>query len=449
MVFLSVLLAMAFSWRVGLMIFAGKSIGLEIELGRFVWSLRPDPLGAVFGLIASTLWLFTAAYSFGFMGNKERQHTFYAFFLLALCVTLGVAFAGNLVTLYLFYEFLSFATYPLVIHERTPEAMRAGKKYILYSLSGAGLLLVAIVLTYHQAGNLAFGARPILEGLSGPGLNWLLLLFVLGFGVKAAVMPLHHWLPSAMVAPTPVSALLHAVAVVYSGAYGILRVVYSVFGRELAGELVFSKIFLYFIVFTILAGIIVAIRQDHLKRRLAYQTISHLSYILLGAFTLTPWGLAGAVFHMISYSTLKITLFFCAGIISELTGESSISRIKGIGQRLPATMVLFVIGTLGMIGILPLNTFWGKYYLMKGSVAGGMWPLVLVLIISGILNGVCFIPFIIKAFSRERTQPAGKRGFREYALFIPPLFLTITAVIMGLWPGMVWPAVQAVVEWFF
>lgn len=449
MVFLSVLLAMAFSWRVGLMIFAGKSIGLEIELGRFVWSLRPDPLGAVFGLIASTLWLFTAVYSFGFMGNKERQHTFYAFFLLALCVTLGVAFAGNLVTLYLFYEFLSFATYPLVIHERTPEAMRAGKKYILYSLSGAGLLLVAIVLTYHQAGNLAFGARPILEGLSGPGLNWLLLLFVLGFGVKAAVMPLHHWLPSAMVAPTPVSALLHAVAVVYSGAYGILRVVYSVFGRELAGELVFSKIFLYFIVFTILAGIIVAIRQDHLKRRLAYQTISHLSYILLGAFTLTPWGLAGAVFHMISYSTLKITLFFCAGIISELTGESSISRIKGIGQRLPATMVLFVIGTLGMIGILPLNTFWGKYYLMKGSVAGGMWPLVLVLIISGILNGVCFIPFIIKAFSRERTQPAGKRGFREYALFIPPLFLTITAVIMGLWPGMVWPAVQAVVEWFF
>ncbi|MFI5359133.1 MAG: proton-conducting transporter membrane subunit [Halanaerobiales bacterium] len=449
MVFLSVLLAMAFSWRVGLMIFAGKSIGLEIELGRFVWSLRPDPLGAVFGLIASTLWLFTAVYSFGFMRNKERQHTFYAFFLLALCVTLGVAFAGNLVTLYLFYEFLSFATYPLVIHERTPEAMRAGKKYILYSLSGAGLLLVAIVLTYHQAGNLAFGARPILEGLSGPGLNWLLLLFVLGFGVKAAVMPLHHWLPSAMVAPTPVSALLHAVAVVYSGAYGILRVVYSVFGRELAGELVFSKIFLYFIVFTILAGIIVAIRQDHLKRRLAYQTISHLSYILLGAFTLTPWGLAGAVFHMISYSTLKITLFFCAGIISELTGESSISRIKGIGQRLPATMVLFVIGTLGMIGILPLNTFWGKYYLMKGSVAGGMWPLVLVLIISGILNGVCFIPFIIKAFSRERTQPAGKRGFREYALFIPPLFLTITAVIMGLWPGMVWPAVQAVVEWFF
>lgn len=449
MVFLSVLLAMAFSWRVGLMIFAGKSIGLEIELGRFVWSLRPDPLGAVFGLIASTLWLFTAVYSFGFMGNKERQHTFYAFFLLALCVTLGVAFAGNLVTLYLFYEFLSFATYPLVIHERTPEAMRAGKKYILYSLSGAGLLLVAIVLTYHQEGNLAFGARPILEGLSGPGLNWLLLLFVLGFGVKAAVMPLHHWLPSAMVAPTPVSALLHAVAVVYSGAYGILRVVYSVFGRELAGELVFSKIFLYFIVFTILAGIIVAIRQDHLKRRLAYQTISHLSYILLGAFTLTPWGLAGAVFHMISYSTLKITLFFCAGIISELTGESSISRIKGIGQRLPATMVLFAIGTLGMIGILPLNTFWGKYYLMKGSVAGGMWPLVLVLIISGILNGVCFIPFIIKAFSRERTQPAGKRGFREYALFIPPLFLTITAVIMGLWPGMVWPAVQAVVEWFF
>ncbi|HHU92920.1 MAG TPA: monovalent cation/H+ antiporter subunit D family protein [Halanaerobiaceae bacterium] len=451
-VFLSVLLALVFSWRTGLLVFAGKSIGLKVELGRFVWSLRPDPLGVVFGLIASTLWLFTGVYSFGYMDNKEKQGSYYVFFLLALCVTLGVAFAGNLVTLYLFYEFLSFATYPLVIHERSPEAMKSGKKYILYSLSGAGLLLVAIVLTHHLAGNLAFGAGPILEGLSGPGLNWLLLLFALGFGVKAAVMPLHHWLPSAMVAPTPVSALLHAVAVVYSGAYGIVRVVYSVFGRELAGELVFSKIFLYVIVFTILAGIIVAIRQDHLKRRLAYQTISHLSYILLGAFTLTPWGLAGAVFHMISYSTLKITLFFCAGIISELTGKSSISKMKGIGRGLPGTMVLFATGTLGMIGILPLNTFWGKYYLMKGSVAGGMWPLALVLIISGILNGVCFIPFIIKAFSGEKNQPAGKtgkRGYREYALFIPPLVLTIAAISMGLLPGMVWPAVQAVVDWFF
>ena len=297
------------------MVFAGESVRVAGELGGLAFSLDPDPLGAVFGLIASTLWPFTAVYSFGYMAGKHKQRTFFTFFLMSLTMTLGVAFSGNLIALYLFYELLTFATYPLVIHERSAEAMKAGAKYILYSLSGAGAILIAIVLTYAWSGKLDFSGGPILANSLSPGLNWLLVLFVGGFGVKAAIMPLHRWLPAAMLAPTPVSVLLHAVAVVYSGVYGVLRTVYSVFGHELIGQLGIRNILPWIAVITILAGIVIAARQDVLKRRLAYQTVSHLSYILLGAFILNEWGLAGAIFHMISYSTLKITLFFCAGII--------------------------------------------------------------------------------------------------------------------------------------
>ena len=265
---------------------------------------------------------------------------------------------------------MTFVTYPLVIHERSPEAIKAGTKYILYSIFGAGIILVAIVITYKWTGNLDFTNQPILQGLEGYGLNWLLGLFIIGFGVKAAIMPLHRWLPGAMVAPTPISALLHAVAVVYSGVYGILSVVNSIFGIELMVQLELSRILPWIAIFTILVGVIIATRQDILKRRLAYHTISQLSYILLGTFVLQPWGLAGAILHMFNYSTLKITLFFCAGIIEEQLGIKQVSKMEGIGWKLPKTFIAFGLASLGMIGMLPLNTFWSKYYLMKGSIAG-------------------------------------------------------------------------------
>mgnify|MGYP000897105846 CR=1 FL=1 len=438
-----------FTWRTAFMVFAGESVRVAGELGGLAFSLDPDPLGAVFGLIASTLWPFTAVYSFGYMAGKHKQRTFFTFFLMSLTMTLGVAFSGNLIALYLFYELLTFATYPLVIHERSAEAMKAGAKYILYSLSGAGAILIAIVLTYAWSGKLDFSGGPILANSLSPGLNWLLVLFVGGFGVKAAIMPLHRWLPAAMVAPTPVSALLHAVAVVYSGVYGVLRTVYSVFGHELIGQLGIRNILPWIAVITILAGIVIAARQDVLKRRLAYQTVSHLSYILLGAFILNEWGLAGAIFHMISYSTLKITLFFCAGIISEKTGEIKVSKMGGIGRSLPKTMVAFSIATMGMIGMLPLNTFWGKYYLMKGSVGAGKWPLAVVLIISGILNAICFVPVIINAFKGECTKTNGEKGGGVSLMLAPTLVLVIVALLIGLMPGIVWPGVEAVVNWFY
>lgn len=442
-------LGIFFSWRVALLVFSGESVRIAGEFAGFPWSLDPDPLGAVFGLIASSLWLFAGVYSFGYMEGKEKQKTYYSFLLLSLSVTLGVAFSGNLVALYLFYELLTFATYPLVIHERTEEARRSGAKYIMYSLFGAGAILVAMVLTYSWSGSLDLTGDAILAGFTGSGLNWLLGLFIVGFGVKAAIMPLHSWLPGAMVAPTPVSALLHAVAVVYSGAYGIVRVVYSVFGHELVAQLTISKVMPWVIGFTILMGVIIAARQDVLKRRLAYQTISHLSYILLGAFTLQPWGLAGAIMHMISYSTLKVSLFFCAGIISEQTGKTDISRMGGVGWKLPKTMVAFSIAAIGMIGMLPLNTFWGKYYLMKGSVAGGKWPLAVVLVLSGIINAICFIPLIVDAFRGERAQVNKEKGSRLNLMLVPTLTLSGISLLIGIWPGIVWPGVQAVVNSFF
>ena len=438
-----------FSWQVALMVFAGENFRIVGEFGGLAWSLDPDPLGAVFGLIASTLWLFTTVYSFGYMAGKHKQRTYYTFLLISFSVTLGVAFSGNLVALYLFYELLTFATYPLVIHERSSGAVKAGAKYILYNLSGAGALLIAIVITYGWAGNLDFAGGPILADCLKNGLNWLLVLFTIGFGVKAAIMPLHRWLPAAMVAPTPVSALLHAVAVVYSGVYGILRVVYSVFGHELMAELSFSSMLPLIAAFTILVGVTIATQQDVLKRRLAYHTISQLSYILLGAFTLQPSGLTGAILHMISYSTLKVTLFFCAGIIAEQTGEIKVSKMGGVGWSLPMTMAAFGIASLGMIGMLPLNTFWSKYYLMKGSVAGGRWPLALVLIASGIINAVCFIPTVVTAFRGKSVQPNAERGGRVALMLAPTLLLAAIALSIGLWPGIVWPGVQAVVNWFF
>ncbi|NLH97706.1 MAG: monovalent cation/H+ antiporter subunit D family protein [Clostridiaceae bacterium] len=438
-----------FSWLTALSVFAGKGTRIGFVSGDLEWSLDPDPLGAVFGLIASTLWMFATVYSFGYMAEKSGQRVYYSFFLFSLSAAVGVAFAGNLVTLYLFYELLTLATYPLVIHERTPEAAAAGTKYIMYNLSGAGAILIAIIITYRYAGDPGFTGGPVLAGVNSPMLGWLLVMYIVGFGVKAALMPLHRWLPAAMVAPTPVSALLHAVAVVYAGVFGVIRVVYSVFGRGLAGQLGISRVLPWVAASTILAGVIVALRQDVLKRRLAYQTVSHLSYILLGAFTLQPWGLAGAMMQMITYPFMKMTLFFCAGIIARQTGETRISRMGGVGRKLPWTMAAFTAAALGMTGMLPLSTFWGKYYLMKGSVAGGMWPFALVLAASGLINAACFIPVVVQAFRGDKTPSCKEKGGSMALMFAPAAALVVIALVTGLVPGIVWPGAEAVTDWFF
>ena len=277
---------------------------------------------------------------------------FFGFFALCVSTTVGIAFAENMLTLFLFYEMLTICTYPLVIHEETPEAFRAGRKYLAYTLIGGACVLIASAITFRSPGR-SRSQRPGSSARRGCGLRPCCSssrLFIAGFGVKAAIMPLHGWLPSAMVAPTPVSALLHAVAVVKAGAFGILRVIYCVFGVDLLRELGFTQPLAWLAAFTIIAGSLIAIMQDNFKRRLAYSTISQLSYIVLGASLLTPYGATAAIVHIANQAFPKITMFFVAGAIQRKTGKTKISELAGIGHQMPYTMGAFTVAALSFIG---------------------------------------------------------------------------------------------------
>lgn len=438
----------------GLMIFSLRSNlypVVEVGLASLSWKLRLDPLGFTYAVIASTLWVFAGVYSFGYMEHDQKHRQYFTFFLLSAGITLGIAFSGNLFTFYLFYELLTFSTYPLVVHQGNKEALESGTKYIKYSLIGASFILAGLVMLWQiTGGNLDFNSLPILFGMaSTKRLVVLFLLFITGFGVKAAVMPFHGWLPSAMVAPTPVSALLHAVAVVNAGVFGILRTIYSVFGPELVQNLGVRWFFLAICSITILMGSFIALKQDVLKKRLAYSTISQLAYILLGAFLLHPLALAGAILHMIFHSTLKIVLFFSAGIVAEETGYLKVSELKGVGSVLPLTLGSFGLVSLGMIGMLPLSGFWSKYYLLQGSLITNSSVLLVVLLFSGLLNAFYFIPITISAFTGKSELKPVTRTNSLIFMLAPTLVLAAVALIFGLWPGLTLPLVDAVVAQFF
>lgn len=399
------------------------------------FSFRVDPLGALFGGAASVLWVFSVLYSIGYMAHEHNRNRYFIFYLLSLGVTMGIAFAANLFTLYLFYELLTLATYPLVIHEGNEEAQKAGIRYIIYSFAGAGLVLFSLLITYGMVGTLAFTPGGIMGEMAVMMPQVLRIIFVtylLGFGVKAAIMPLHSWLPAAMAAPTPVSALLHAVAVVKSGVFGILRVMYSIFGTESMMELDLGIIAAVLVSFTILLASIIAMRQDVLKRRLAYSTISQLGYITLGAALLTPVGLTGALLHIINHALLKITLFFCAGAIITVTGKKKISELNGLGRRMPLTMLAFTIGSIGMIGILPVNGFISKWYLLEGSLERGMPIFLIILITSALLNAAYFLPIVTAAFFKKGDFEPVRGPEAPLTMLIPIVTLAVTCVVVGI-----------------
>src|SRR6056297_135096 len=364
-------------------------------------SFRVDGLGMLFALVASFLWIFTSMYSIGYMrGLKEHSQTrFFSFFAVALSATIGVAFSANLLTLYLFYEILSLATYPLVTHHQDKEARISGRKYLAYILgTSIGLVLPAMILCYHLAGTLEFSQQGFLVGTASKStLTVLLFLFVFGFA-KAAIMPLHSWLPAAMVAPTPVSALLHAVAVVKVGVFSIVRVLTGVFGIDLLAQLNLASFVAYLAAITIVVGSLIALSQDELKRRLAFSTISQLSYIVLGVALLSPKGMLGGLIHIAMHAFGKITLFFCAGAIMVATGKKFISQMNGIGRRMPVTMTAFFIGSLSVIGLPPTGGFFSKWYLVLGTVEANQLPLLVVLLVSSFLNAVYFLPIVFRGF---------------------------------------------------
>jgi multicomponent Na+:H+ antiporter subunit D len=386
--------------RVLLDVFPGVPLAFEVE-----------PLGLLFALVASGLWFVTAIYTIGYMRANEPEHQarFYACFALALASTIGIAFAANLLTLFVFYEALTLVTYPLVTHHGDEEARRGGRTYLALLLTTSTLfLLPAIVVTWAVSGTLAFEPGGILAGkISGPAATALLALYAFGIG-KAALMPFHRWLPAAMVAPTPVSALLHAVAVVKAGVFTFAKVLIYTFGADASGAQ-FGWL-VYVAGFTIIAASVVALRADNLKRRLAYSTVSQLSYIVLAGALLAPISLIGAILHVAAHAFGKITLFFAAGAIYTAAGKTEVSQLDGLGRRMPWTFAAFGLASLSMIGLPPMAGLLGKWYMVAGAMQAQSWVALAVLIASTLLNAGYFVPIVHRAFLRPASGTTAVHG---------------------------------------
>ena len=378
--------------------------------------LTVEPLGMLFGLVASGLWFVTSIYSIGYMraGNEPRQTRFFACFAVALASTMGVAFAGNMLTLFIFYEALTLSTYPLVVHHQTQESIRAGRTYLGILLgTSIGLLLLAILWTWNLTGTLDFTPGGILQGrVDGPIVGLLLFLYMFGIG-KAALMPIHRWLSAAMVAPTPVSALLHAVAVVKAGVFTVMKVIVYIFGIDFLKTTGTSEWLMYVAAITLILASLVAWTKDNLKERLAYSTVSQLAYVVLGGALANGWGVIGGGMHIAMHAFGKITLFFCAGAIYVATNKTRISDMAGIGRTMPVTTFAFLIGALSVTGLPPMGGAWSKWYLMLGAVEAEQPVLVAVLMISSLLNVAYLIPIVARGYflPAPETVAAGTGAF--------------------------------------
>ncbi|MFW5791646.1 MAG: monovalent cation/H+ antiporter subunit D family protein [Desulfohalobiaceae bacterium] len=398
-------------------------------------ALRVDALGMLFALVASSLWIVTSLYSIGYMRaeNEHSQTRYFSFFALALSATIGVAFSANLLTLYLFYEMLSFATYPLVTHHQDQESRISGRKYLAFIVgTSIGLVLPAMLIIYNMTGTLDFGPEGILAAgeHSATVIALLLFMFVFGFA-KVGIMPFHAWLPAAMVAPTPVSALLHAVAVVKVGAFSVVRVITGIFGVGMLSSLNLGLVIGAVASVTILLASLIALTQDNLKRRLAFSTIGQLSYIVLGVALLSPRGMTGGMVHIAMHAFGKITLFMCAGAIFVAAGKKYVSQLDGIGRRMPVTMLAFFIGSLSVIGLPPCGGFISKWYLLLGSLESGHTAFVLVLLGSSFLNTVYFMPIVYRAFFKAPQGEDAATGFAEApVLCTAPLVLTAASSVV-------------------
>jgi multicomponent Na+:H+ antiporter subunit D len=394
-------------------------------------AFRVEPLGMLFAALASGLWIINSVYSIGYMrGNREQRQTrYYTCFALALGATMGVAFAANLFTLFLFYEMLTLSTYPLVSHKGDADTVRSARVYLGVLLATSiGLFLPAIIWTYHIAGSGDFTAGGILATrLSGPDVGLLLGLFVFGVG-KAAVIPVHRWLPAAMVAPTPVSALLHAVAVVKAGVFTITKIIVYVFGVDFLFSTPGSGWLVCAAAFTIVGASVIALRQQNLKRLLAYSTVAQLSYVLMAAAVLKPLAEVGAAVHMVAHAFGKITLFFAAGAIYTASKKTELHQLRGIGRRMPWTMGAFTVGALSMIGVPPTAGFVSKWYILAGSFQADNLLAIFTIIASTVLNAAYFLPILYMAwFERdpEGSKPHGEAPLPAVMAVVVTALLTL------------------------
>ncbi|MGD0843924.1 MAG: monovalent cation/H+ antiporter subunit D family protein [Geobacteraceae bacterium] len=407
---------------------------------------RLDGLGALFAFTSSFLWIAAAFYCIGYMrALKEHAQTrFYVCYAVSVGAGVGVAFAGSLFTLYLFYELISIFTYPLVMHHQDEEGYLGGRKYIIYLMfTSKAFLLSAITLTYVICGTLDFSTNGVVNGIFPAGADRTMvtvtyLLFLFGFA-KAGIMPLHNWLPDAMVAPTPVSALLHAVVVVKAGVFSICRIMLSLFGVALLQGSGLGLFTAYFVSFTIIIASVIALTKTNLKARLAYSTVSQLSYVILGVAMLTPRGISGGLMHIANHAFAKITLFFCAGAIAAASGKKDIRELGGIGWRMPFTMVAFGLASLSMIGVPPASGFVSKWYLALGSMDIHNDIILAVLVVSSLLNAGYFVPIVLTSFFGDPPQGETGTGSLEGVSWVPfmvvPLFVTaLISVVIGIYP---------------
>ena len=397
-----------------------------------------EPLGIMFALVASFLWIITTIYSIGYMrGNLEANQTrYYVYFALAIASTMGVAFSANMFSLFIFYELLTLTTYPLVTHSGTAEAMRSGRMYLGYLLgTSICFQLLAIVWTWSLTGTLDFTTGGIFGGDFPASLIIVLFaLYIFGIG-KAALMPFHRWLPAAMVAPTPVSALLHAVAVVKAGVFTVLKITVYVFGIDELLDTGAADWFVYISGATIIIASVIALKQDDLKARLAYSTVSQLSYVILASVILAPISILGAAIHIAVHAAGKITLFFCAGSIYTASKKKNVSELNGIGKTMPLTMAAFTIGSLSMIGIPPAAGFLSKWYILQGAYQSHLWFAIAVIIISTLLNAAYLLPIVYSAFFRLPEEP--KKKYNEAPLPIMMALIVTALLTLGLFfsPG--------------
>ena len=399
-----------------------------------------EPLGLMFSLLASGLWIVTHIYAIGYMRtNKEDNHArFFACFSFAIFSVMGIAFAANMFTLFLFYEALTLSTYPLVAHKGTPEAIKGARTYLGVLISTSiGLQLVAIIWTFGLTGTLDFTQGGILQDhIAGPMAALLLALYAFGIG-KAALMPFHRWLPAAMVAPTPVSALLHAVAVVKAGVFTMLKIGIYIFGIDFLATTGASVWLMWLAAFSIVAASVIAMTKDNLKARLAYSTISQLSYVTLGMALATSMGIVGGGLHVVMHAMGKITLFMCAGSIYVATHKTEISDMSGLGRAMPITFGAFLIGALSIIGLPPLGGSWSKWLLMMGAVDTGQMVIIAVLLVSSLLNVAYLMPIVGKGFFiRDNAAAAPVKNLETSPLvWGPPAITALGCLVLFFFAG--------------
>jgi len=424
---------------------AGSSIHLMTVNHFLDLYFRIDPLGMLFALLAGFLWILTGFYALGYMDHEKNRRQFFFFFLFTLGIIHGIAWAGNLFTLYLYYEILTLSTFPLVIHAGTEEALASGRKYLIYSFSGATLILLGMVLLYSQTGSLDLVPRGIVSLAANRQLVLIsyLSMFV-GFGVKAALVPFHSWLPAAMVAPTPVSALLHAVAVVKSGIFSLVRITYFLFGAAAVAASGAQHWIAPFVVLTVLLGSLMAMHQENLKKRLAYSTVSQLGYMLLGIVLMNSTALTGSLLHLVNHAFIKITLFFITGALYHETGIKNLSDLRGLGKGCAVLMLPAAVAAVSLIGIPPANGFVSKWYLARGALQSGSLFFAVALLISAFLTAGYMLPIPVNAFFRKR--PAGQAVPQPGKnLTGPILVLTVIITFLGLFPNPLLDALEGIV----